>query len=357
MYVITSGTSILHSPMYIDDGNVVSQPIVTEELNKAASLTFTVPPTNPEYNSIRKLKSIVEVHDGGSELFRGRVLDDLKDFYNKKSVYCEGELAFLHDSVMRPYDYTGGVSGFFEMIINNHNDQVEDVKQFALGNVTVTDPNNTIVRANSSHSSSWDCIKSKLLDMLGGYVRVRVSDNIRYIDYVSSYVSLALQDIEFGVNLLDITQYVNSGEIYTALIPTGKDGLDIKSVNGGLDYIYNQSAADMFGWIWKQKTWEDVTIASNLLSKANDYIADGADLLSTVTIKAIDLSLTDAQIGRLSIGSSVWVKSVPHDIYTSMMVSKIVRNLEDPSKTEVTLGRTYKTSTDIMLAQNATAGR
>lgn len=353
MYSIESGGKILHSPLLIEDGYIVSNPIITEELNKASSLQFTIPPTNPEYDSIQKMKSVVGAYKDGNELFRGRMLDYENDFYNRKAVYCEGELSFLLDSVMRPFSYSGSLSGLFEQIITNHNSQVEDEKRFVVGEVTVINASEKIVRYSEEYISTWECLNSRLLSSLGGFIRTRLEEGIRYIDYIADFNSVNSQVIEFGENLLDITQYINSEDVFTALIPTGTDGLDIKSVNNNLDYIFNEAGVELYGWVWKQKSFANVTVAADLLTKAQQYLATGTGTSSTITIKAVDLSLIDVDIEMIKLGDMVRVLSLPHNIDKYMMVSKIVRNLENPSKSEITLGTVLQTSTDIMLKQNA----
>ena len=99
MYTIMIDGLLLYAPNLADEGFTVLSPKITMELNKSGSLEFTIPPNNPMYDRIHKLKSIIQVFDGTEEIFRGRVLHEEKDFYERKAVYCEGELSFLLDSV------------------------------------------------------------------------------------------------------------------------------------------------------------------------------------------------------------------------------------------------------------------
>lgn len=119
----------------------IFHPSLELELNKTGSFLFTVYPDHPQYNAIQKLKSIITVYQDDYLLFRGRVLDDEIGFYNEKNIVCEGELSFLLDSVQRPYDYSGTVAGYLNLLIDSHNAQVEESKWFTVGNVTVTDTN------------------------------------------------------------------------------------------------------------------------------------------------------------------------------------------------------------------------
>lgn len=221
MYSIYVDGKLLYSPLLIDDGYLVLNPKLTMELSKAGSLTFLIPPKNPMYSSIQKLKSIVTVYDNDEEIFRGRVLYDEKDIFGKKNVYCEGELAFLIDSIQRPYEFTGDIPDLFKKFIDAHNEQVEEEKRFIIGEITVTDPNNYINRSNTNYTNTWDEINAKLIETHGGYIRPRLVNGKRYIDLVKSYGLQNSQTIEFGKNILDISEYITAENVFTVLIPLG----------------------------------------------------------------------------------------------------------------------------------------
>lgn len=75
------------------------------ELNKTNSFEFTIYPIHPMYSAMNKLKSIVEVYQNGDLVFKGRILNDEIGFYNEKKVICEGDLAFLLDSLQSPLNF------------------------------------------------------------------------------------------------------------------------------------------------------------------------------------------------------------------------------------------------------------
>jgi len=82
----------------------VLNPKLSTELNKTGTLTFDISPLHPHYNKINKLSSVIRMYDNSAFLFEGRVMSDKKDFYNVKSVECEGELGYLLDSIQMPKD-------------------------------------------------------------------------------------------------------------------------------------------------------------------------------------------------------------------------------------------------------------
>lgn len=331
----------------------IFSPSVELELNKTGSVLFTVYPDHPHYSFIKKLKSIITVYQDDYLLFRGRVLDDEIGFHNEKHVTCEGELAFLLDSVQRPYDYSGTVAGFLNLLIDNHNAQVEEAKWFTVGNVTVTDPNDYIVRSNIEYVDTWTELQKKLVDLLGGYIVIRHEGYINYIDYLQDFTLLSPQKITFGKNLLDLKRIRKGADIATALIPLGakiKDDegkdtdnrLTIASVHDGLDYIVDEEAADKYGLIFATHTWDDVTEAENLLTKANAHLSNLVNQPETIELTAADLATVDASFSSFHLGTYVKVTSNPHGIDQNFLVTKLSLKLLEPGANKLTLGGVFE---------------
>lgn len=331
----------------------IFSPSVELELNKTGSFLFTVYPDHPHYSFIKKLKSIITVYQDDYLLFRGRVLDDEIGFHNEKHVTCEGELAFLLDSVQRPYDYSGTVAGFLNLLIDNHNAQVEEAKWFTVGNVTVTDPNDYIVRSNIEYVDTWTELQKKLIDLLGGYIVIRHEGYINYIDYLQDFTLLSPQKITFGKNLLDLKRIRKGADIATALIPLGaklKDDegkdtdnrLTIASVNDGHDYIIDEEATEKYGLIFATHTWDDVTEAANLLTKANAHLDGLVNQPETIELTAADLATVNASFGNFHLGTYVKVTSNPHGIDQNFLVTKLSLKLLEPGANKLTLGGVFE---------------
>lgn len=111
-------------------------PALELERNRAGKLTFGVPASHPRYGLIQRMKSIITLYQGDYLLFRGRVLDEESGWYNEKKVTCEGDLAFLLDSVQRPFSFSGTLAEFLAYVLQLHNAQVGAEKHFLPGQVT-----------------------------------------------------------------------------------------------------------------------------------------------------------------------------------------------------------------------------
>lgn len=362
MYTIYVDGALLYSPNLADDGYAVMTPKVKLKLNSASSLSCVIPPTNPTYDEISKLKSVVKVYDGNRRIFRGRVIDDEKDFYNRKSVMAQGELTYLNDSVLRPYNYSGTVAGYFTMLVNQHNAQVGAEKRFAVGNVTVTDANDYIVRINSEATKTWSEMKSKLLDLLGGYIvpryEVENGQEVEYLDYLADSGGQNSQPIVFAENLLDLDQYIDASEVCTVLVPYGKADDDtgvrvgIASVNDGDDYIESETGIELFGKVVGTQVWDDVTEPANLLTKAQAALAMSILMSIQLDIRAVDLSRLGADVSAIRIGEYNRVVSPPHGIDAWYQCSEIELRLDKIDGSKFAFGATGTTLTQRQVSNN-----
>lgn len=343
MYKVYCDNHLLH-------GNVeeykLHSPVVEVELNQIGQFKFTIYNNHPNFDKLRRLKSIITVYQDDFLLFRGRVLNDEQGFYNEKQVSCEGELAFLIDSIQRPYDFTGTPAELFTQLINNHNSQVDTDHQFKVGNITVTDPNDYITRSDSEYLNTWESIQKKLVETLGGFIWVRHEEDGVYIDYLAELNLLSPQTIEFGKNLIDLKRHTKGEDIATAIIPLGakveETRLDIKSVNE-VDYVFNQEAVDTYGWIFKVMTWDDVTEASNLLRKGNEALLEQVQMLFSIELDAADLSGIDKTVESFHLGTQVRVTTKPHSIDKLFLVEKLSIDLLQPASNKLTLGSSIYT--------------
>lgn len=328
---------------------------LVQEDNLAGSFTFKMYPPHPHFGTLLKLSSWITIKKDNNTIYKGRVMDDKQLFDCSRHYVCEGKLAVLNDSIFRPFTFKGSPEDFFKQLVENHNSQVSNAQRLKPGIVTVTDPNDYINRSSVDYLSTWEVINTRLLQLLGGHIRVRYASDGDYLDYLSDYTSTATQDIRFGSNLLDITREVSAQETYTAMIPRGAEinekRIDIVSVNNGKDYIVNEEAAAKYGIIFAPEdasTWDDVTLPVNLLHKATEALNQvGIKLKETIELSAVDLHLTDRQIAGFNIGEHINIISEPHNIRERYLLRKLEQDINNLQSTKITLGETRLTLTDM----------
>ena len=248
------------------------------------------------------------------------------------------------------------------MVLNNHNSQAREEEQLKIGNVTVEDPNNYIARSWTDYVSSWDMLEKRGVELIGGYIVERYEDDGTYIDWLEDFNDTSTQVIEFGENLIDIFTKNSAASTYSVVIPLGaeienedgtKERLTIKSVNNNLDYLVNEEAYAKYGWKLapvSETTFDDVTIPSNLKTKGTNYLNNqGVMISSSIEITALDLQATDINIESFFINEYVRIKSEPHNINKTLLLSSIKIPLAHPEHTQITLGEQINTLTGIEL--------
>lgn len=351
MYKVYADGELLYHPN-MEEELSLGRAKVKVELNKAGSFDFTIYKTNRNYASLKKKKSIITVYNEDRRLFRGRVLNVKKGFYNQLQVTCEGELAFLLDSTVRPYEFKGSVEELFQFYVNSHNAQMDEARKFKAGRCTVTDPNDYIVRANTGvngYPKTLDEMKEKLVDKLGGYLWTREEPDGIYIDYLEDFETMNSQTVEFAKNLLDFEETIKGQDIVTAIIPLGAklkdengeeidERLTISSVNDGVDYVYSPEAVEKYGYIFETVTWDEVTLPENLLRKGKEELQNHINLTRTIELQAVDLHNMNLDIQSFGLGNYTKVISKPHDFNEMLLTRKLDINLLDPSDGSLTLG-------------------
>lgn len=349
MYKMKADGVVFYDPTADDMSLQVQSPKASYELNKAGSLEFTVLPGNALYHGLHKLKSVITLEQDDEIIFCGRVMETVTDMYNCKEVYCEGELNFLLDSLVRPYKFNGKAADLFRKLLTAHNEQVEEYKRFEVGIITAVDDDDEMDVSGDSFSDTLSEINSLLIDEHGGYLRVRRENGVRYLDYLSAFDQTCSQGINFGENLIDIENKVNAQEVCTVLVPVGKhvngEYTSIARVNDGKDYIEDAEGVERYGRIIKTVSFDDVIEPAELLELALKHMAK-LKAETTLTITAVDMHACGADVDGIHLGDTVHLYSVPHGLDKHEVCTGIELNIENPEKSQYTFGLPQETLTE-----------
>lgn len=318
---------------------------VTCSVKKAGALELVMPPLHPAYNAFTAYKTVVTVYKDDELIFRGRALHPADDFYNNRTITCEGERCFLRDGTMRPYLYQDGPAAIFADVINLYNAQVEAFKQFVVGEVTVTDPNNYI-RIESETAEQFSDTVDKLVERCGGYIIFTTNaEGQRAINWYEKLEYRSWQVIEFGENLLDFARADENDDLATVVIPYGAkdeetgERITIESVNDGLDFIQDYDAVALRGVISRPVYWDDVSEPANLLAKAQQWLAQHKLVITRLELSAVDLSALDKNIDNFKEGDTIRVRSKPHGVDSDFVLyERTLKPLLNDAD-QVTLGK------------------
>ena len=358
----------------LKSGNVV------KGINAIDSFSFTILPTNSGFSRIKDYKTIVKVFNTNKNKyeFLGRVLYSNTTMSESglitKEVTCESYFGFLQDSVqsyVEEQNWT--VSGLLEHIINEHNSQVEAHKQFVVGEITVEDPNDNLY-CGIQRETTWKTISDKLINVLGGEIRLRVENGINYIDYLKQIGTSRATEIKLSKNMKSISKEQDPSAYITRLIPLGaklkvsetttdeegnetitevetEQRLDITSVNNGLNYIEDEAAKEQFGIRVGIVTFDDVTEARNLLAKGQEYLANNNKVQIKYSITALDLSLLKLDIDDFDICNYHPIKNKLLGIDDVARIIKKNIDVCEEVKSTIEVGDSFKTLSEIQREQ------
>lgn len=357
---ITNGTE--KTTIHSDNLDRISGGKVVKAINAVDSFTFTIYPDNAGYNKLKPLTTAVTVTDDstGKDIFIGRVLKcpDSMDEQGLicKSVTCEGRLGWLYDSVQPYAEYKMvGVRTVLASFISRHNVQVGDDKHISVGQVTVTADNNYTYSVN--WVSTMDAISEQLVGKFGGEIQLRDQDGKVYIDYLEHIGHGTDTKIELAVNLKTISREVDETSVITRLYPLGAKATDsekrltIGSVNNGKDYIEDSALVAKYGVISGAQTWDDVTQASILKTKATAYLKNANKAKTQYRITAVDLSTIDMNFEQFELGCWYRIVNPLMGIDEDLRIIGITINLDNPEQSELTFGDKFETMTGFMTAK------
>ena len=348
MYRIYADSRLIHDDTI--DGVTVTQGKLEQEIGKSGVVEFEVYPDNPAFDSVFPMANVMVERDGLT-VYIGRCLHITYGLYGQKRVSCEGELAFLLDSLIEPHTYSGSFVGYLAHIVGKHNALVDSSRRFVVGTATVAEYAPYTV-TEKEYRTAFDLLNGRMVGPSGGYLQVRYSGGERYLDLLAYEVdvsNIAAQDIEFGVNVLDIKREFKGVDMFSAIVPMGaklansEKRLDIKAVNSNVPYIVNETARQACkGLIYRQVVFDNITNASTLKTVATSYLADNYAGESTIEITAADVG------GTYRIGQWVRIVNAPQFGYSTQLVliRKTSVDLLNAGQSKITVGHTQKGLTD-----------
>lgn len=326
---------------------------VTLEAGKTGSFVFTLYPDHFYYDRFVKLRTVVTVYKDSRIVFRGRVLNDAVDYWNVKTLTCEGELGFLNDSIIRPEKFSNTPQKVFAGHIERHNEQVDEFKRFKVGDVTANNNGayNFVVPADSNYVSTMTALSDRVVSKFpSAYLHITHGDDdtdlTPTIHLLSDFDKVATQSIEFGENLTNYAKTAKADTLATAVIAFGKDKMTMKGLNWGYDYVHNEAGVAMYGWIFKTVEFPDIEDKDVLREAAVEYLESACTQVVSVELNALDLHLFDKSIDSFRVCEYIRVSSAPHNFKATLLCQKQTLDLLKPENDAVVLGATYSYFTD-----------
>ncbi|MEG0991000.1 phage tail protein [Gordonibacter sp.] len=379
MWRVLYGPDVIYDPR--DPDLAMTDMKGNTALTDAGQFVFSMPPTHPfsgRVECLQKDREII-VEQDGRVIWCGRAMSTKDGWLGIVTYTCEGERAYLNDVTLPPYssakdaDVPSTVDGLFCWYVAQYNAKVDTAHRFIVGinEGWMLDPNNHILRESAQRPKIWAEVKEKLIDKLGGYVRVRHEGGVRYIDWLSDGGKACAQRIEFGRNLLDFARTKNAIDMCTAVVPIGARLSDIHAndeipegqerpdygdarlgiselPDGPLqvgyekrgDAVVSIDGVAKYGYVEQTVEFEDATKADYLLLVAARNIVN-RKIGDTIEITAVDLHMVDASIETIALGSYVRATSKPHGLDEYFLCCDVPFTVGEPGSVTYTLGSTY----------------
>ena len=390
MYRVTiqngNKSTVIHDYRSASNAQKLSSGSIVDAVNSISSFSFEINPANAGYDLLNEYTTLVTVYNTKRKRndFVGRVLQVApsmdSDGMIYKSVTCEDRFGYLQDSI-QPYaakrhyegdDTRTGLEEFIDVLLNNHNSQVEEHKRIYRGRVTVN-PFETSdgVTKGLNWESTYDCLTEKLIDSFGGFICLRETTGVLYLDYLASVGETRATKIEVGRNMAAASKEIDTTGIITRLIPLGakiattdengqqtesEERVTIAEVNDGLDYIEAAEYRAKYGIKYGTVTFNDVTDAENLRTKGIEYLAAHNGLAINHNVDALDLSLIGLDIDDFVLYDSYPVKNFALGIDDVLQIIKKTTNVIEPHNSSFEMGDITKRLSDTIVDNSGMLG-
>lgn len=353
--------STLHD---VRDNNRQVVGYISDAKNAVGTLDFDIYPKHPAYNAIKAGSTKIRAYRDGMWTHDYTVESVTNDLQLKKHVTATDELQYL-ERIEVPSYKTGvdgvpqTVSGLFMWLIEYYNAR-SGGERFAFGQIEgdIIDPTTTLDRSSDSPATVASIVKDKIIDSMGGYVRVRRVDGVLTIDLKADAAGVCKQYIEFGENLVDYADEQDAGELCTAVTAestykndagdevtiTLADAPNGKYLTGYAkqgDTVTNTVAAAAYGVRRKHLTFDGIKDVYTLVENCEKYIAAHCEPVTTVNVSAADLSTLDSNVQSFDVGLYTRVKAAPMGFDAAFECQGAKRSLNDPTDDRYTLGWTW----------------
>lgn len=292
--------------------------------NEASILNFEILADNTYFNRLSKFKDYIEVINlkTNEVVFDGRVISNNKSMSDVglfiNSIQCESVLNYLNDVYVEKWQfYPEGLpknskgdafanfttEKFISKVLDKYNSVVQNEKKIFLGNIEVVQP----IQAKTNYQTCLNAIQSIICDNFDGYLIIRRENGINYLDFLNKSPVDELVKIEVAKNMKTLQINDSDINIFTRIIPFGKNGLDITKENNGCNYVQDDDLVAKYGIIETVMEWQNVTIGQELLNRAKNAFDEVKLTANQIQLTALDLSYINNEYNLLRLYTPVKV--------------------------------------------------
>lgn len=345
-----------------DPTRILENCIITKKINDIGYLEFDMYSDHWYYDQI-KSGDMVDVYENGVWIFKGRIGLIQVGTNLKKHIQAYDPIGWLDDICLNqrfeytdnehsPYASLGIIVNSYEAGSSNDPRGLNFITGFSTDFVTNTGSD----AFNASDTSFSTCLTAlNNIFVNDGYVNLYVS----YDQYPMP--TMIIRDIEpnpgtglieFGNNIVDFSRVENIKQSYNYLTPYTSSGLTISSIaNGVVAPGIQKSGIRIWDEAKRQEYDGQCTSVQFEASNANELLACGIDWLqrqnklSSITVRAVDLSVIDSSYTPLDIWQKVRCISEPHGVDEILTCTELTKNITSPDRSSYTIGHREKSLT------------
>lgn len=364
-YAVSLNGTVIYTPQAaaIDPRFSLLSGVLTEEENKIPKVEMLLPPDQMAYLSAGAGTGTVEITDGAELLFTGRIRQYKDNYWNERSVTCEGALGYLEDlpdvTTVASEEAPITVQAAFAALLADYAAKADAGRKIYAGTCDVA---GTITK--NASGQAWDSINGWVSEF-GGFLALRRTDGVLYLDYKKDRPGLdSSQVLRFGVNLQEtLDRMTDAAKIETGVLaiggtPEGASApVTLAGYSGTENGVLFAATRSVYGSIYKRVEFKEALTQAALFAAAQAYLESVAAAAVSLKLSALENKLLGLAPHHMKISASYQAISEPHGLNASFPLQKRVLNILAPESSSTEYGAAETALTEKQASWNRNAGK
>jgi len=364
-YAVSLNGSVIYTPAAaaIDPRFSLLSCVLTEEENKIPKKELLLPPDQIGFQSAGAGPGTVELTDGDELLFTGRIRQYKDNFWQQRSVTCEGALGYLADlpdvTTVASDEAPITVQAAFSALLADYAAKADAGRKIYAG---TCDVNGTITK--TATGQVWDSIDGWVSEF-GGFLTLRRTDGKLHLDYKKDRPGLdTSQVIRFSVNMLEtLDRLTDASKIETGVLaiggtPEGASApVTLNGYPGTENGVLFADTRSVYGSIYKRVEFKDALTQEALYAAAQAYLEGVAAAAVSLKLSAVENKLLGLAPHHMKISASYQAISEPHGLNAAFPLKKRVLNILAPESSSTEYGAAETALTEKQASWNRKTGK
>lgn len=364
-YAVSLNGTVIYTPQAaaIDPRFSLISGVLNEEENKIPKMELLLPPDQIAYLSAGAGAGTVELTDGAELLFTGRIRQYKDNYWNERSVTCEGALGYLEDlpdvTTVASEEAPITVQAAFAALLADYAAKADAGRKIYAGTCDVA---GTITK--NASGQAWDTINGWVREF-GGFLTLRRTDGVLYLDYKKDRPGLdSSQVIRFGVNLEEtLDRLTDATKIETGVLAIGgtpegaSTPVTLNGYPGTENGVLFAATRAVYGSIYRRVEFKEALTQAALYAAAQAYLEGVAASAVSLKLSAVENKLLGLAPHHMRISASYQTISEPHGLNAAFPLQKRGLNILAPESSSTEFGAAETALTEKQASWNRNAGK